>query len=170
MTMNNYMRRTPMATNDILFAATDSGDLTLVKSILSEKNYLVDDRDDFGCTPLQIAAQKNHRDVAVYLLDSGADVNARNKDGYTALHFVTSKEMAELLIARGADVNIPDNYGLIPIHNAVLEGYHDIVECLILNGADINYVENKGFTPLKMAVQYQLPDIAELLRRHGAHE
>jgi ankyrin repeat protein len=159
-----------MATNDILFAAADSGDLTLVKSIISEKGHLVNDRDDYGCTPLQIAVQKDHRDVVTYLLDSGAEVNSRNKDGYTALHFVTSKTMAELLITRGADVNIPDNYGLIPIHNAVLEGYRDIVEYLISQGADINYIENKGFTPLRMAVQYQLPDIAELLRRHGAHE
>ena len=59
--------------------------------------------------------------------------------------------------------------GLTPLHNAVIEGYMEIVEVLIEHGADVNSVEDKGFTPLKMAVEYKLPEIEMLLRRHGAH-
>jgi len=75
-----------MATPDMLFAAADSGDLTLVRSILTEKSYLINDRDDEGCTPLEVAVKKDRIEVARYLLDQGAEVNARNKHGYSALH------------------------------------------------------------------------------------
>jgi ankyrin repeat protein len=159
-----------MATADMLFAAADSGDLTLVRSIIAENSYLINDRDEEGCTPLEVAVKKDRLEVAKYLLDQGAEVNARNKHGYSALHFVKSKAMAEVLVSKGAEVNMTENYGLTPLHDAVLEGYTDIVEFLISKGADVNVIENKGFTPLKMAVKYHLPEIEAILRRHNAVE
>jgi ankyrin repeat protein len=159
-----------MATPDMLFAAADSGDMTLVRSILTEKSYLINDRDDEGCTPLLVTVKKDHLPLAQYLVEQGAEVNAHNKWGYSALHFVKSKAMAEFLVSQGAEVNARENYGLTPLHDAVLEGYADIVEFLISRGADVNAVEDKGFTPLLMAVEYKLPAIADILRRHGAKE
>lgn len=159
-----------MATKEILFSAVNSGNLTLVKSILEQDIHLLNIKDENGCTPLHIAVQDGFVDIAEYLISKGADVNEKDAHGYTCLHLVKSLEMAELLISKGAEVDVKEDYGLTPLHNAVLEGYDEIVVFLLSKGADINAVENKGFTPLKMAMEYQLPEIEQILRTHGAKD
>ncbi|MGV8120346.1 MAG: ankyrin repeat domain-containing protein [Candidatus Xenobiia bacterium LiM19] len=154
---------------EILFTAVNSGNVTLVRSILEEDSFLINDRDDRGCTPLIVAVEQDHFDTALYLLEKGAEANARDKEGYSALHVTRSLTMVTLLLSHGAEVDAADNYGLTPLHNAVIEGCTEIVEVLIEHGANVNSVEDKGFTPLKMAVEYKLPEIEMLLRRHGAH-
>ena len=74
-------------------------------------------------------------------LDAGADVNAKGKYGRAPLHYAASrglKEIIELLIARGADVNTKIEVG--------------------------DYI---GQTPLDGAIQWDRTESAELLRKHG---
>jgi ankyrin repeat protein len=84
--------------------------------------------------------QADHLEIARLLLDAGADPNA-HKRGQTALHWAArggQMEMAELLLARGAQVDAPAK---------TPEG---------------------DKTPLAFAVKAEKQDLAELLRRHGA--
>jgi hypothetical protein len=58
-------------------------------------------------TPLMIAAEKNYVDLAKVLLENGADINATDAFGYTALLYADShgsEEMAQYLLSKGADV------------------------------------------------------------------
>ena len=55
------------------------------------------------------------KEVVELLIANGADVNAKGKEGETLLHFPKTKEIAELLIAAGADVNARDEYGDTPL-------------------------------------------------------
>eukprot|EP00730_Choanoeca_flexa_P007994 TRINITY_DN12421_c1_g3_i1.p2 TRINITY_DN12421_c1_g3~~TRINITY_DN12421_c1_g3_i1.p2 ORF type:complete len:125 (+),score=13.72 TRINITY_DN12421_c1_g3_i1:717-1091(+) len=58
----------------------------------------------FGRTPLHVASQY-HPSLAMLLISKGADVNATDQDEYTPLHsFEGSIEVAELLLAAGADL------------------------------------------------------------------
>ena len=97
---------------------------------------------------------------------AGTDVNAKDEDGYTPLHFAVvndDKELAELLIAAGADVNAKtDMFEMTPLHHAVELGNKEIVELLIAKGADVN-AKRDGETPLDWADD----EIADLLRKHG---
>ena len=79
------------------------------------------------------------------------------------------KEIAELLIANGADVNAKDKdrSGSTPLSKAVIEGHNEIVELLIAKGADVNAKDGYGNTPLDWAIKYKHPKIADLLRKHG---
>jgi uncharacterized protein len=57
------------------------------------------------------AAKKGNANTVRALLDRGADVNAKNKDGFTVLMVAGNAEIVRLLIDKGADVNAKDNSG-----------------------------------------------------------
>ena len=118
--------------------AARKGNLEGVEALLKGNPDLVSSRDDSGSTPLHWAAQTDHKDVAQLLLASGADVNAR------------------------------DNSGETPLHRAVL--HKDMVELLLASKADIDAKECDGWTPLRVADLAGQEDVAELLRQHGGHE
>jgi len=72
------------------------------------------------------------------LIGEGADVNAQNSEGWTALMLASDQEnpaIAKLLIDEGADVNIQDNEGWTALLWALREGYPEIAELLREAGA-----------------------------------
>ena len=73
------------------------------------------------------------------------------------------KEIAELLIAEGADVNAKTDYEETPLHLAAFDGHKEIAELLIAGGADVNAMNGIGETPLDLATN----ETADLLRKHG---
>ena len=77
------------------------------------------------------------------------------------------KEIAELLIAAGADVNAKNKYGTTPLHKAAFYGHKEIAELLIANGVDVNAKKNNGRTPLDRAIWINETEIADLIRKHG---
>ena len=74
------------------------------------------------------------------------------------------KEIVELLIAKGADVNAKaGDAGSTPLHWAVQQSHNEIVQLLIAKGADVNAKHGDGETPL----DYADGETADLLRKHG---
>jgi DNA-binding beta-propeller fold protein YncE len=91
----------------------------------------------------------------------------------TPLHVACSiphKDVAELLIAKGADINSRADNGYTPLNSACLRGQKDVVELLIGGGADMNVKDNKGQTALSLANEKGHTEIVELLLKHGAKE
>lgn len=105
-----------------LHTAAMGGDLpSVIKLIKGGIN--VDTFDNLGYTPLHYATQRGHLDVAAYLLEHGADVNAHHEPsiGNTPLSDVAGEcswEMASLLIKAGADPTIPGWMQLTALHRA----------------------------------------------------
>ena len=95
-------------------------------------------------------------------------------DGATPLHHAAGrgqKEIAELLIAEGADVNAKSHGGGTPLHSAAAKEHENIAELLIAKGADVNAKDNKGRTPLHWATGTGWQggyEIAKLLISKGA--
>jgi ankyrin repeat protein len=88
----------------ILQAARD-GDMPVVERLLSTDPRLVRASDEYLKTPLHWAAEHDRRDVALMLLDSGADLEATTSWGATPLDWAAtmgSTKVADLLLARGA--------------------------------------------------------------------
>ncbi len=93
----------------------------------------------------------------------GANVNAKNKDGATPLHFATlsgHRDVAELLISKGADVKAREKHGGTPLYFAAIMGHKDIAELLIAKGAKVDTIN--------VAALYGHKDIAELLIANGS--
>ena len=117
-----------------LFYACQDGDLERVKQILEDgyhdvngDNRWATDIDPRGWqrTPLHIAAQAGHLELAKWLCENGADVNRKSKYGDTPLNSICRPPMqphwvqaVELLMSRGADPTIPNDEGEIPIDHA----------------------------------------------------
>ncbi len=92
------------------------------------------------------------------------------KDGGTPLHYAAyagHKELVELLITNGVDVNTKTDDGFTPLHVAARQGRTETGEVLITKDADVNAKDDDGKTPLDRAIKYNQSETADLLRKHG---
>ena len=91
------------------------------------------------------------------------------KEGETPLHEATDSNaihVAELLIQKGAPLDIQDEMGWTALHNAAGCGDHpEIVELLLKAGANTQLKTKLGQTALDLAVKNEHPDAEKLLRR-----
>jgi len=97
--------------------------------------------------------------VKKFLEADGKLINAKDWEGYTALHFAAfnnRKDVAAYLLEKGADVKARTRFGCTPLHLAASDCYKDVVELLIAKGSDVNARENNGITPLHFAVNVPL--------------
>lgn len=93
--------------------------------------------------------------VVKALLSAGADINAKDDSGLTALWWAVKTEYADiidLLISAGADVNIKNHEGITPLMIACSQNSPEIAMTLISAGADVNAKSKKGVTPLMFAI------------------
>ena len=83
-------------------------------------------------------------------------------------------EEMKRLIANGADVNVKDKYGWTPLHHAAFDSINDahnaaeIVKLLIANGADVNAEDMLGITPLDIVRGENAAEVEKLLIDNGA--
>ena len=89
------------------------------------------------------------------LIENGAQVNQRDKNGAIALHLAVtcnSREIGELLIKKGSLVNATDKSFSTPLHFAAWTDSEDVAEVLLDKGADISMKDRLGSSPLDTAV------------------
>ncbi len=118
------------------------------------------------------AVKAQNREIVRALLAQGADVNASQGDGATALHWAVhrdDRETADLLIQADAEVNAATDLGVAPLSLACLNGSAALVETLLKAGADPNAAAVSGETPLLTAARVGNVDVVRLLLAHGAH-
>ena len=120
---------------------------------------------------LDNSVQAGNIQVVKHNIAIGADVNSKDESGSTPLHSAADfghKEVAELLITKGADVNAKSSdVGWTPLLGAAGKGHKEIVELLIAKGADVNAKNKSGDTPLDLAISRKQTETADLLRKHG---
>ena len=83
------------------------------------------------------------------LLAEGANVNAKDEFGMTALIRATGeghREVVQILLDKEADVNAKDHYGFTALKNASHRGHREVVQALLDKGADVNAMY-KGVRP-----------------------
>ena len=109
--------------------------------------------------------------VVQAMLDSGADVNAKDKDGWTPLLWAAyngNAEVISVLLQAGADVNAKKNNGDTPLLSAVLRENIELISVLLKRGADVNAKDDDGRTPLLSAVLRENIELISILIQAGA--
>ena len=117
------------------------------------------------------AARSDDRAAVVALMAEGADVNARQPDGTTALAWAAMRSnmgIAASLLNAGADPDLANALGLGPLSLAIQNGSAALVRLLLENGTDPNVARESGETPLMTAARLGQVKVMTLLLDHGA--
>lgn len=171
-----------------LNAKNENGDtaleLALNKNEYGEKNIVellkpliingadIETRNWQHWTPFQRVITYGWFDAAKLLLDNGADINAKDEHNRTILNFIVMQyhsktndktDAIEFLLKYGADPNIGDEEGIMPLHHAALKSNTDIARMLLKNGANPLAKDKKGDTPIDKAKSIGNTAMVELL-------
>lgn len=115
--------------------------------------------------------QNGRRATALELIGEGADVNAAQGDGTTALHWAVYKldaPLVKVLLERGAEPNAVNRYGSSPLAEAAKSADLPLVAMLLEAGADANAPNLDGQTVLMLAARTGSTEVARLLVEQGA--
>jgi len=184
-----------------IFATLATGQTERFQALLEAHPDLVNARNENGDSLLLSAVYTGRRDLFELLLKKGAGVSvfeaaalglvdrveghleddpklvgAYSHDGWTALHlasFFGHKEVADLLLARGADVNARSRSTRFArentaLHAAAANRQVAVAELLIARGADVNARDGSGFTPLALAANNKSDLMVVVLLEKGA--
>lgn len=115
--------------------------------------------------------EQGDRKAALELVRQGADVNALQPDGTSALHWAVyqvDEELVDALLRAEAKPDVINHFGSSPLAEAIKVGNRTLVEKLLDAGADANYRNQDNQSALMLAVSIDNVAIAELLIQHGA--
>lgn len=159
---------------DAVFAQiVKQGSVSRLQAYLRAANVDVNDRSDLDMGLLDHAAEQNQVEIARFLIEHGAKVDAAQtrgaERGTAALHRAAAAdafEVASLLIADGATVNYHGPLGTTPLIIAASHGSARTAELLLDHGADISTATGDKKTALSEAATHHYPDIVRMLILH----
>lgn len=125
----------------------------------------VDTKNHKEETPLMIASMYNLNEIAKMLIKSGADINARDKLGKTALHhsIINGTEIFHLLISNGADLDKKDHKWDSLLHYVTKFKRKKMFDNLVLKNIPLDTSNKNGFTPLIISIYSKEYEMAKTL-------
>jgi len=123
-----------------------------------------------GQTLLHDAAMAGEAELAAVLVRSGSDPDAKELEGHTPLYRASTGEVARVLLAAGASVDVPSGPTRgTPLHQAARRGSVSVATALLDHGANVDARDSKGQTPLRRAVNCRKLQLVQLFVRRGAN-
>jgi ankyrin repeat protein len=165
---------TDTAPSASLHALAAAGDTAALERELA-KGASPDTQSDFAgaqsVTPLMVAVQRGQAQAVAALLKAKPNVNARSREGTTALILASGwcgKDIVDALLAAGASVDARDDAGRSALMLAAARGQPEVVARLIEAGADTRARNKWGQTPLLVAADTGSPAKVDLLLAKNA--
>lgn len=139
--------------------ACGAGETERAKQMLGDDPTLLDRRSSDGYPPLGLAIFFGNRDLAKFLIEQGADVDAAadNPQRVAPVHAaaaVCDHEILQMLIERGADANARQQLDYTPLHTAAARGDMKMAKMLLAGGADRDARGSDGSTVADVARKY----------------
>lgn len=173
----------------ILMVAAGVGHKNIVSFLLQEELVDINDFDLYGYTALTHAVLTLQRDIVTLLLQAGAEIHLKwmaneqsilfmvGKNGMMqketspiscSMQRTLKKDIIQLLLQAGADINVQDSKGHSLLSCAVSEGDTELAEFLLKEGANPNIVDHAAWTPLVTAIVKDREEIVPLLLKAKA--
>ena len=105
----NFYSLSPLST------ALQKGHLETVQ-LLIKNGCQLHEGDEGRYLPQHYAAEGDHTAVMKFIIQSGESVLAKTEDGQTVLHLATRLDLVTFLVEKGADINARDCHGRMPLH------------------------------------------------------
>lgn len=139
-------------TTALMVAAHYSRDSRYLQYLLSA-GANCDKADNDGYTALMFAVEEMVSDNIDAILEADPKIDAKNRQGETALLLAYPLEIVRTLLDKGANPNVSSNTRTTPIMRAVMRGNIETLRELLLHGAKPNVVDIYGYSPLIMAIE-----------------
>ena len=119
---------------------------------------IINEKDKQGRTPLMEAIIFKKEEIAKYLIESGANINEQDNNGWCALHFAAQEflvDTTKLLLEKKAKIDLQDSDGNTPLFRSLFssQGRGDIISLLLSAGANKNLKNQSGVSPYELAKQ-----------------
>ncbi|KAK4959974.1 palmitoyltransferase akr1 [Elasticomyces elasticus] len=149
------------------------GELRSIQRLFDSGTYNAKSIDEQGITALHWAAINGHHALCHFLIQSGADVNARGGDAQATPVLWASKrchlQIVSLLLANGADPLLKDDQGYNLLHSATLDGnIYQLVLLLHQPDLPVDVPDSQGHTSLMWAAYKGFGACVDILLRWGA--
>jgi ankyrin repeat protein len=141
--------------NALHYALRNSKVNTTIVKLLIDKMIDAEAKDYDGDTPLRLCCRKGHFDALVILLEKGASANAKNCALHDAI-FKGNYNCIKGLLDHGADINAVDDFGTTALHAAFARGLSpdvELIQLLLNHGCDANKRDENQKTALDYAAR-----------------
>lgn len=136
------------------FVSEDDDFAVETAEVLTQHGISVAEFDCKGWTPLTYAIFKENIPLVSFLIKKGAIINyssemmkISNQYPLVIAADANNKDLLDLILLNGADVNFKTLNGWTALHEACYSCHEQSIECLIQGGADVNVEDNHGWTP-----------------------
>ena len=157
-----------MEGNTPLTKALEADNIEILKMLITQQN--ISSTDSSGNTALHIAVSNDAPiEYIRYLVDSGSDVNARNKNGDSVLFLTVQKnrrDAGDLLLEKNADIFATNTQNNSPLRLALTRGGE--VQDWLINSKTLNSTDGSGNRPLHYASEWHLNNAILSLIQKGA--
>ncbi|XP_042890702.1 interaptin-like isoform X1 [Penaeus japonicus] len=119
-----------------------------------------------GVTPLHLAAEAGFDLVMEALLEAGADMTARDINGFQPIHWATTQVTAlAVLLRHGCNLSAQASDLSTPLHHAATDGKLEVVKWLVQNGADCTIKDKDGRLAMDRAKKRRHGDVVDYLKK-----
>ncbi|NNJ70900.1 MAG: hypothetical protein HKP10_06390 [Kiritimatiellales bacterium] len=151
------------------FELLKQGSFEQLRDQLDDRPKQLEMKNASGESLLMVAIEMDAFEAAAYLIEKGADLEARNSRRETVVMLTAGNpQMLSLLLGKGALANVRGWNGRTPLHYAIAQQSAESVKLLLSYGVYVNPKSNDGRTPLMLALDEGC-DVVGMLLSHGAN-
>ncbi|PGH17999.1 hypothetical protein AJ80_04620 [Polytolypa hystricis UAMH7299] len=164
--------KTPLPIEEDIMQLARLGEIGAIQKLFDSGKFDAKYQDEEGITPLHWAAINNQYALCKFLLDSGADVNAKGGESVATPAMWAAQRchyyIVNLLLQRGADPLLTDIQGYNILHLATIDGNAFLLVLLLHQEIPVDVVDPQGHTGLMWAAYKGFPACVDLFLRWGA--